>query len=208
MVSSQLPVEEMSRSNTPVLDGQESDSEGRFGTPTPLVSVAELPSTSFPAIQIPDNRYLPLTEHGTRRARHASGTLQNHIRGILGEFALANLLGIPDKLDTQLYENGDPGYDLQYRGYTIDVKTAGPRTNNPQLMVDSRLDVTADFYVLAQEVGARHYQVLGYAPGCLIERAPVKEFSTSYDNNRVRVMDQDKLFPLTNSLARETGPHS
>ena len=195
----------MSRSNAPVLDAEQHTTEQSYGPSAPLISVADLSETSFPTVPIPDNRYLPLTEHGTRRARNSPGTTDNHIQGILGEFALAELLCIPNQVDTQLYENGDPGYDLQYRGYTIDVKTTNPRMNNPQLMVDCQKQLNADFYVLVQEVGARHYQVLGYAPRCIVESAPVKEFGTVPGYNRVRIVDQDRLFPIPQPTTGQTG---
>jgi hypothetical protein len=171
-----------------------------------LISVADLPNEIFPTIHISDNRYGPLTTHGTERAYHSPGTVEDHIRGILGEFAVADMFQVPERIDTSLYEYGDPGFDLKINGMRIDVKTAGPRVNNPRLMVAEKDELKADLYVLVQELSSRVYRVLGYAPVDVVERAPVSKFSGRFGGNRVRIVEQDQLAPLPLSMVRNLQP--
>lgn len=162
----------------------------------PLVSVADLSETAFPSVTVPDNRYGPLCEHGARRAMNCAGTIENHERGILGEYAAAELFGVPDEVDTELYENGDPGYDLEEGDVTVDVKTVGPQTNNPLLMLNVEREVTADIYVVVQQQAQRHYRMIGYAPASVVADAPVR-LLTGWEGEKVRVVEQDRLVPLT-----------
>lgn len=167
----------------------------------PLVSTAAIPDTAAPTVTIPDNRYGPLTDHGARRAVDTPGTIERHERGILGEFAAAKLFGVPDRVDTTIYEYGDPGYDFTLGGWTVDVKTAHTRHNTPALMVDAETDVTADFYVLVHQLSQRCYRILGYAPGAVVAEAPVRRLSV-HRADRMRVVEQDRLFPVWPQLAR------
>lgn len=170
-----------------------------------LVTVADLPTRIFPTIRIPENRHLPLTEHGTKRAYHAPGSTERHIRGILGEFAVADLFHVPDRVDTCLYEYGDPGFDFRLNGFRVDVKTAGPRENNPRLLVDADSEIVADLYILAQELSSRVYRVLGYAPADVVRAAPVCEFRQRIGASRVRVVERDQLAPLPVSMVKQLG---
>lgn len=167
-----------------------------------LISVADLPEDIFPTIKIPENRYQPLAAHGTKRAYHSPGTADDHIRGILGEFAVADLFQVPDRVDTCIYEYGDPGFDLRIDGYRIDVKTASSRVNNPRLLVDADSEILADVYVLVQGLSSRVYRILGYAPAAVVKQAPICEFSEAIGTNRVRVVEQDQLAPLPLSMVK------
>ena len=46
---------------------------------------------------------------------------ENHLRGMLGEHAVAKFLKIP--IDNRILENGDGGVDLVYGDKTLQVKT-------------------------------------------------------------------------------------
>lgn len=186
--------------STPVIPVNQRSREGSL-----LVSVADLPDELFPTICIPENRYGPLTSHGTKRARHSPGSVDDHIRGILGEFAVASLFNVPERVDTRLYESGDQGFDLVINGSRIDVKTAGPRVNNPRLMVDADEELRADLYVLVQELSSRVYRILGYAPLGVVAQASVSEFSGRFGVNRVRAVEQDQLSPLLMSMVQNLG---
>lgn len=170
-----------------------------------LITVADLPTDIFPTLRIPENRYLPLTEHGTKRAYHAPGSPEHHIRGILGEFAVADLFHVPNRVDTCIYEYGDPGFDFRLNGFRVDVKTAGPQENNPRLLVGADSEIQADLYILAQELSSRVYRVLGYAPADVVEDAPVCEFPQRIGASRVRVIKRDQLAPLPVSMVKHLG---
>jgi hypothetical protein len=90
-----------------------------------LIPASVLPETAFPTVRIEDNRYAPIAAHGAQRAK-GRGDIERHTLGILGEYAAAKFLGVPHEIDTEVYENGDPGYDFEVGGWRVDVKTAKP----------------------------------------------------------------------------------
>lgn len=166
----------------------------------PLVPVSSLPKRTFHVESIPDNRYIPLAEHGADRARGSYGTEKNHQCGVFGEFAVAQFFGVPDQVDTQIYEFGDPGHDLKIGGWYIDVKTTSQYNNRPSLMVDAKKEPTADFYVLVHQLAERCYRVLGYAPRQTVANAPTLPVG-EHRAKEVRVVDQDNLVPLLPTLS-------
>ncbi|QLK25757.1 hypothetical protein HYG81_17010 [Natrinema zhouii] len=161
----------------------------------PLVPASEFASALLPTTTVPDSKYIPLAEHGARRAMNSRGTIENHERGILGEYAVADFFGVSDVVDTSLYENGDPGFDLQMGPWTIDVKTAGPCFDQPSLMVNATKNLSADFYVLTQQLSQQHYRIIGYAPSSRVAMAPVRQIGP-HPADEVYVLDQYKLNPL------------
>ena len=163
---------------------------------TPLISALTVSDTALPTVTIPDCRYTPLCKQGARRAVDTPGTIEDHMRGILGEFAAAKFFGVPERLDTEIYEYGDPGHDFRVAGKTVDVKTAQPRWEQPSLVVDANKDLVADVYLLVHEVATKCYQIIGYAPSAVVARAPVRSLSrVPWD--QIRMVDQDRLFPVT-----------
>lgn len=166
----------------------------------PLVPVSEMPKAVQPTVEIPDAKRIPLSELGTERAKGVPGTIENHIRGILGEFAVAKFFGVPEKLDDEIYEHGDSGFDLQIDGKTIDVKTVDSRANNPGLMIDARRQIKADYYVLTQELNASTFRIIGYAPASVVKNANVRSFQLEGYAKRLRVVEQYDLFPIPSYL--------
>lgn len=173
----------------------------------PLVPVAETPETVQPTIDIPEERRIPLSELGTKRAKGSPGTIKNHIRGICGEYAVAKFFGIPERLNQEIYEYGDEGFDLKIAGRTIDVKTVGPYTNNPCLMVGEDQALNADYYVLVQELNANTYRIIGYAPSVMVNEAPIQRISLEGYAERVRTVEQQDLFHLPQSAASIARPN-
>jgi hypothetical protein len=167
-----------------------------MSTSNPLVSVSEIPQTVQPTVEISDAKRIPLSKLGTKRARDSPGSTDDHIRGILGEYAVAKFFGKPKKVDEEIYEYGDPGYDLQINGQTIDVKTVSPRANNPGLMVDVRENIEADYYILVQELNANTYRIIGYAPGSIVKEADIHRIRLEGYAKRLRVVEQYDLFPI------------
>lgn len=167
-----------------------------MSTSGPLVPVSEMPKAVQPTVEISDAKRIPLSELGTERARGGPGSIENHIRGILGEFAVAKFFDVPGKVDNEIYEYGDPGYDLQINGNTIDVKTVGPRANNPGLMIDATQEIKADYYVLVQELNANTYRIIGYAPGPVVRNSNVRLLRLDGYAKKFRVVEQYDLFPV------------
>jgi hypothetical protein len=177
-----------------------------MSTSDPLVSVSEMPKAVQPTVEISDAKRIPLSELGTMRARGGPGSIENHIRGIMGEFAVAKFFGVPEKVDDEIYEHGDPGYDLQIDGKTIDVKTVDPRANNPGLMVDATRNIEADYYVLVQELNANTYRIIGYAPAPVVKNADVRPLRLDGYTKRLRVVEQYDLFPIPSYMGASKQP--
>jgi hypothetical protein len=164
----------------------------------PLIPASKAVGPMQPVVTVPRNKRIPLTEHAARRAIDSRGTPENHQRGILGEWAVSRLLGIEDRLDTEVYEYGDSGVDLRYHGKTIDVKTVGPHASNPELWVDLTQSLNAEYYVLAQQVSTARLRVIGYAPREAVANAYERDISSAVDwhAERVRAVPQDELYPI------------
>jgi hypothetical protein len=167
----------------------------------PLVPVSELDLADLPVVRLKPGRVTVLEELGSRRA-NGRGTVPNHVRGALGEYAVAKHLGVPGEFDTEIYEGGDPGFDLRYRGMRVDVKTVRPRVNNPRLHVSTHGELTADYYILVQQLNRREYRVFGCAPRPVVRRSSTFRFSRSRSlwpdrhGDEVYVVEQDRLSPI------------
>lgn len=166
----------------------------------PLIAVSDLPETELPTVRIPENQFPLVAKHGARRARDSPGSIENHERGALGEYGAAKFLGTPERFDNAIYEYGDPGYDFEISGWKIDVKTANPRFQKPSLMVDANKELTADFYVLVHQLAQRCYRVIGYASAAMVAQASPRTIRP-HPATEVRVVEQDRLFPLPSSVS-------
>jgi hypothetical protein len=168
----------------------------------PLVPVSEIDTAELPVVRLEPGRVEALAELGARRAKDARGTISNHERGALGEYAVAKHLGVTGEFDTEIYEGGDPGFDLRYRGRLVDVKTVGPSVNNPRLHVSTHGSLTADYYILVQQLNRREYRVFGCAPRPVVRRSSRFRFSRSRElwhdkhGDEVYAVEQDRLRPI------------
>lgn len=177
---------------------------GNVGAPSrerPLISAADLPETAFPTVRIEDNRYAPIAAHGAQRAK-GRGDIDRHTLGILGEYAAAKFLGVPEneRIDTEVYEDGDPGYDFEAGGWRVDVKTANHRWQRPSLMVDATKNPTAaDFYVLVHKLAQQTYRIIGYVPASVVAATPTRNIGTHWAEH-VRTVEQDWITPLPASF--------
>lgn len=164
---------------------------------TPLISAADIPRALRRTIRIPEQRLYPLLDHGRRRVENgANGTRENHELGILGEFAVASHLGIPDAVDTNLYERGDGGIDLRWNGHTLDVKTVGRHRSAPALTVDQYQSLEADYYILVSRIGETAFEIIGYAPQRFVRYAKFRE----HEGRRYHYVPQEDLFPMPQLL--------
>ncbi|MFC7133749.1 MULTISPECIES: hypothetical protein [Salinibaculum] len=165
--------------------------------PTPLISAADIPLNKFPVYDIPRGWFQALEAHAKRRVENgAYGTAPNHFTGLLGEDALARHLGISERLDTELYADGDGGVDLVYQGGTIDVKTVGRHREDPALTVDAYEPLRADYYALAHRIGPNRCRLIGYAPRHFVANAPTHRAKGDHYHH----VPSDYLFPVPHFL--------
>lgn len=157
----------------------------------PLYSAAD--RQRHPTESIREGRFYALQEKGRRIANNWHGSVENHRTGKIGEYAVAKALGIPDSIDLEIYtDGGDGGVDLNYRGATIDVKTACQQRRDPSLTVNARKPLQADYYVLASRIGDVDVRLIGYAPRPVVENTTVRE----YNGEPCYYVDQEQLFPF------------
>lgn len=112
--------------------------------------------------------------------------------GILGEAAVAQFLDREEEVDTSLYDRGDGGVDLSFRGVGIDVKTVGRHRSNPGLTVDAYAPLDANYYVLADRIGPSECRIVGYAPREFVANAKSIRHGDSY----FHLVPQEDLFPF------------
>lgn len=167
---------------------------------TPLLPVSDIPDRYFPVVRISDEERTALELLGMERAKTSPGSIEAHVRGIMGEYAVAELFSVD--IDSNIYDGGDPGFDLCVNGKLVDVKTANQRQNNPSLLVDATQDLFADYYVLVQELSRCSYRVFGYASVEVVAAARIVSFppeSPVHDvvpSSEVRVVEQHQIEPL------------
>ena len=150
----------------------------------------------MPTVEIPEAEFDPLKEHGIRRSWNAYGTADNHALGVLGEGCYAKYRGSIHSVDTALYERGDGGVDLDIHGRTVDVKTAGRRYSDPELIVDDYQKLRADYYVLVHRLGKMHFRLVGYAPREFVANAS----KGVYNGQSCHVVPRRHLFPFPPTL--------
>lgn len=171
----------------------------REPAPTPLVSSAHQSRRSFTVYDTPRERFDALDSHARCRVDNgAHGTDENHLTGLLGEDAVARHLGIADRLDTNLYANGDGGVDLVYEGATIDVKTKGQHRQKPILTVDAYEPLRAEYYALAHRIGPNRCRLIGYTPRIFVANAPIRRS----DDGPYHHVPQEYLFPFPSVVSR------
>lgn len=168
----------------------------------PLVPVSELDQSELPLVEIEPSRVEALYIMGASRAKDSRGTIENHVRGVRGEYAVAKHLRVPDEFDEEIYEEGDPGFDLTYRGWRIDVKTVGPQVNNPSLPVPTHGNLVADYYILVHQLNRQYYRIVGCASRPEVRHSPTFTFSRSRSlwpdryGDEVYLVEQNRLSPI------------
>jgi hypothetical protein len=75
--------------------------------------------------------------------------------GMAGEWAVAKVLGVPVNLD--LHPGGDPGWDFDYCGVKIDVKTSRAK----YLLFNTLNSFKADFAVFAKYLNDYQVELVG-----------------------------------------------
>lgn len=160
---------------------------------TPLISAEKLSVADYPLIHVPENKIYALGEVARKLAEQWNGTPEDHLIGKIGEYSVAKPLGITKNVNTDVIpDGGDDGFDLNYRGATIDVKTVGQHRTNPALTVDAYKPLRADYYVLASRISKTDVRLIGYAPRQFVANAPTKQ----HNGEPYHFVDQRYLFPF------------
>jgi hypothetical protein len=167
-------------------------------TATPLFSVEELELSDYKVKHIPEETFDALVKYAEQLAEHSRGDRSDWIKALLGESAVADECGKPNKINVKVYpDGGDGGSDLHYRGATIDVKTVGRHRTDPSLTVDAYEPLRADYYALASRISKNEVRLIGYAPRCFVANADTfkDDFGREY-----HIVGQRYLFPFPQSL--------
>jgi hypothetical protein len=161
--------------------------------PKPLFSVADLPTHAFPVEDTTEGRLYTLKESADQLvADGGCSSYEGTVKGLLGENAFANFLQMDLTPDTEVYSNGDGGFDFVYNGLKIDVKTVGRHRDEPALTVDAYGPLRADCYVLAHRIGQLHCRLVGYASRKTVEESPVH----LHRGDPYYFVDRDRLRPF------------
>ena len=161
--------------------------------PTPLVSAEDRPAHKDPVYPIPEEQLYPIHECARDIANNSYGSVENHRTGKVGEYAVAEALGVRDSIDFEIYtDGGDGGFDLTYKGAKIDVKTVGEEYSDPALPVPKGEPLRADYYVLASRVSKTDVRLIGYAPRWFVANTEPRE----YNGGRYHLIEQEYLFPF------------
>lgn len=83
-----------------------------------------------------------------------------HVHGVLGEIAVAALLGV--KIDTSVTVYGDSGHDLVYRGHTIQVKTNSSQGPTLYFYVPEKHKMISDVGILTQPLSMTQMEIVGW----------------------------------------------
>lgn len=81
-----------------------------------------------------------------------------HFSGVLGEIAVARLIGT--EIDRTFHLHGDSGHDLQLGGFTAEVKSRR-RRGQDLIIMPGMTDFTADVCVLCWAEGDTEVEVVG-----------------------------------------------
>lgn len=160
----------------------------------PAPSVADVPNSLLPTEDVDESRC-----HGSELAAErfvADGgcnSVDGTTKGTIGNWAFCQYLPGDRKPDSNVYPDGDGGWDLKYKGLTWDVKTVGQHIDTPGLTVDAMTRLRADRYALINRVGENTCRIVGYAPRRVVKQQQIR--LNEYDQAYYHV-HRDKLIPF------------
>jgi hypothetical protein len=146
--------------------------EKTLGTLSPVdVPIAQLPVVELNAEHIRRSSELAIDRNESYQEINGgtvfggNDSLTSHQTGILGEMAVAKLYATD--IDTETYDFGDGGIDLDLWGASADVKaTTTNKMQYPELLICSDNDLAADLYFVTHiknwGPGGAQVRVLGY----------------------------------------------
>jgi hypothetical protein len=156
----------------------------------PLVSAADFNEGNYTRARFDDGLAWWVKDTGRRRAPNRR-TVWSHQIGVAGELTVAAYL--ESKFDRTITPHyvGDEGYDLQYDGYKIEVKTVTSDDDN-ELKVPAQQAETADYVALARCSNPSELaQLIGWAPSTYLD-----EFGYRFGGDDLIRMGIDYLLPF------------
>jgi len=113
-----------------------------------------------------------------------------HVVGKIGEIVAADVLDVP--LDTNIYLNGDSGYDHQLQAETSDTKTTATDYSKPRLIVSANDTPPADYFILVHLVTDEMARIIGFTDRKTITSRSPRRWPSKRRNY---VVDWDELYP-------------
>lgn len=171
------------------IDGSDTPS---YTDPTP--SVADVPNSLLPTEDVDESRC-----HGSELAAErfvgdgGCDSLEGTTKGTIGHWAFCQYLPGNRKPDSNVYPNGDGGWDEKFGGHTWDLKTVGQHVETPALTVSAMNRLRADRYVLINRIGKNTCRIVGYAPQETVKTQQIRlgEYDRAYYH-----VPRNKLIPF------------
>ncbi len=166
----------------------------------PAPSVTDVPNSLLPTEDVDESRC-----HGSELAAErfvtdgGCNSLKGTTKGTIGHWAFCQYLPGNRKPDSNVYPDGDGGWDEKFGGHTWDVKTVGQHVETPALTVDAITRLRADRYALINRIGKNTCRIVGYAPRETVKEQQIR--LNEYDRAYYHV-PRDKLIPFPPMLSR------
>jgi hypothetical protein len=175
------------------------------------ISPADVPLEVLPVVELTANELRRIDELAQRRCKSytpidggviftgsnsSASSLSRHVIGLLGECAVAKFYSL--SVDSDVYQFGDDGIDLELYGESIDVKTtATTALDLPELLVRADKTLQSDIYVRAHvidwdETGAR-VRIIGAASQEVVKNREPQRHPGSTKNYVVTPRELDLL---------------
>lgn len=145
---------------------------------------ADVPVARLPVIELSESEFERAEEIAGARSQSYEeidggrvcgdqSSQEAHLTGAVGEVAFASATG--SRVDRQIYDDGDGGFDFRFGDMTIDTKTTATHIDRPSLLVPAKPAPEADVYILLHRIGTCTVQVLGYASRAVVtDRSPIR----------------------------------
>lgn len=114
------------------------------------------------------------TGKNRRAERFGRTNREAHTLGVMGEVAAALYYGVLDEWESRNpYKGSDPGYDIEFRGFTLQIKAKDLDEGDPWLIYDPELHVSCNAYLLARvDVEKSLVYLAGWAKTAELHNSP------------------------------------
>lgn len=175
------------------------------------ISPADVPLRTLPVVELTSKELRRIDELAQQRSESytpidggviftgtdgSASSLSRHLIGLLGECAVAKFYSL--SIDSDVYQFGDDGIDLELYDESIDVKTtATTALDLPELLVRADKTLQSDIYVRAHvvnwdETGAR-VRIIGAASQEVVKNREPQRHPGSTKNYVVTPRELDLL---------------
>lgn len=194
------------KKRTPDSDPMKTLTQGETRLPRPPIAADDVPIDNLPtrSLRRPTcNAFRSVEMTASKLARKQDdskdgdgvlfSTLESaeaHVVGKVGEIVTSEVLDFP--LDKNIYSEGDPGYDHQLQGTTLDTKTTRTDCSEPQLIVSAEDAPPADYFVLVHIVDGETARVVGFTDRKTVVEREARRWPGTHSNY---VVGWDELYP-------------